>query len=168
MTTGADAFAPYRGFAQIAYVTSDFDRAIMQFGERYGVPNWMPMPDMEIQTAPGRTCRANIGLAYVGPVQLEVIQPLGGDDLVYRAPLPANGFAVRFHHIAQTLATEAELDAAEAQAQQAQMPIAIRGAFPGGLARYFYTDHRDTLGHYVEHIWYAPEALELFNHIPRN
>ncbi len=168
MSDTTSTFAPFQGFVQIAYVTTDLEHAMSQFGRDYGVPNWMPMPAMEVETAPGRAAILNIGLAYVGAMQLELIEPTGGDDSVYRAALPSDGSGVCLHHIAQLMDTDAELDAAEATARRLRVPIAMRGASAGGLVRYFYTDHRDTLGHYVEHIWYAPEMLEFLKQIPRN
>ena len=41
----------------------------------------------------------------------------------------------------------------------ARHPIAFQGAL-GELLRFFYTDERATLGHYVEHVWMSPELLQ--------
>lgn len=166
MTDPTAAFAPYHGFLQMAYVTADLDAAMQKFGQRYGVSNWLPMPGIEVETAPGKAATANIALAYVGSVQLELIEPVGGDDAIYREAVPSSG--TRFHHFAQQIATEVELDAAEAAARAQLVPIAMHGSSGGGLVRYFYTDHRDTLGHYVEHIWYAPEMVAFLDQVPRN
>ncbi len=161
-------FAPFRRFLQIAYVTTDLDEAMRCFGADYGVANWMPMPGMEVETAPGRSCHNNIALAYVGPMQLELIEPLSGDDAIYRAALPDDGSGVRFHHVAQLFGDADELESAEGDARRLGIPIAMAGSSAGGLVRYFYTDHRNTLGHYIEHIWYAPEMMAFLEQIPRN
>jgi hypothetical protein len=101
-------------------------------------------------------------------MQLELVEPLRGDDDVYRAGLPENGSGVRFHHVAQLMGDEDELNFAQAEARRLGIPIAMAGCSAGGLVRYFYTDHRSTLGHYIEHIWYAPEMLAFLEQIPRN
>ena len=104
-------FAPYKGFLQIAYVTTDFDRALSEFAAQYGVPTWLQLRNLEIETGKDRSCRAHVALAYVGATQLEVIQALGGDDTVYRHGLPEQGYAVRLNHLAQLIDTEAEFEA---------------------------------------------------------
>jgi hypothetical protein len=38
-------------------------------------------------------------------------------------------------------------------------PIAIGGSLPG-VVEFIYTDERDRLGHYLEHVWLSPETLE--------
>lgn len=161
-------FTPFRNFAQIAYVTTDYEQALGQFANHYGVSEWMHLPESEIEVGDGAVGRLKVGLAYVGDLQLELIEPCGGDDSVYRSSLPDNGFAVRFHHVAQLMESGAELDAALAAAEAQGVPIAIHGTIAGGMGRYFYTDHRSSLGHFIEHIWYAPEVRPIFEQIPRN
>ena len=152
-------FAPYKGFLQIAYVTTDFDRALSEFAAQYGVPTWLQLRNLEIETGKDRSCRTHVALTYVGATQLEVIQALGGDDTVYRHGLPEQGYAVRLNHLAQLIDTEAEFDAIHDDVVAQGIPVSIYGTGGGGTARYFYTDHRASLGHYVEHVWYSPEGL---------
>jgi hypothetical protein len=38
-------------------------------------------------------------------------------------------------------------------------PIVYQGSL-GELLRFFYTDERATLGHYVEHVWMSAELLQ--------
>jgi hypothetical protein len=162
-------FTPYQGFLQLAYVTTDFDRALAEFGERYGVPRWLELRDLEIETGENRSCRAHVALSFVGPTQLELIQPLQGDDTVYRYRLPDDGYALCINHIAQLIGTEAEYEALRAQTVALGVPIAMEGIGGGGSTRYFYTDFRDKLGHYLEHIWYSPEGLAfLRGNVPQN
>jgi hypothetical protein len=169
MSATAVTFAPFKGLVQLAYVTTDFDRAIAEFGERYGVPGWMQMRDLDIETGPGRGNRIHVGLAWVGPTQLEIIQLVSGDDSIYRWRLPETGYGLSFHHMAQLFDAEAELEALEEQVAKDRIPVAIRGSSAGGLVRYLYTDQRSSLGHFVEHIWYAPDVrAALWAQIPRN
>ncbi|MGF6931123.1 catechol 2,3-dioxygenase-like lactoylglutathione lyase family enzyme [Paraburkholderia sp. UCT70] len=159
--------SPFAGLLQIAYVTSDIDQAIAYFDREHNVPEWARLPAIEIESMPGRTCTLNIALAFVGATQLELIQPLSGDDHIYRDALPASEFAIRHHHIAQLIATEAEFNRQREELAAQGMPIVLDGQMPGA-ARYFYTDHRATLGHYLEHIWYTPAGLAGLEQLPRN
>jgi Glyoxalase/Bleomycin resistance protein/Dioxygenase superfamily len=165
--SAAPSFVPYHGFLQLAYVTTDFDRALAEFGQRFGVPEWLQMRDLEIQTGPERSCRAHVALSFVGSTQLELIQPLSGDVTVYRYRLPDQGYGLCLNHIAQLIETEPEFEALEASVVSKAIPIALRGSANSGQCRYFYTDQRATLGHYVEHVWYSPEGLAFMEQIPR-
>jgi hypothetical protein len=155
------------GFLQVAYVTTDVEQAIEHFRSRHGVAQWLRLCPIEIETAPSAKATLNIALAYVGPVQIELIQPLGGHDAVYRKVLPAEGFAIRQHHFAQLIDSEESYELQRRELSLQNVPIALEGQSPG-VARYFYSDHRDTLGHYIEHIWYSPSGLAGLAHIPRN
>ena len=161
-------FAPFRNVSQVAYVTTDYDRALAMFAERYDVSEWLHMPEGDFAISDEESARLRIALAYVGDLQLELIQPCGGSDTVYRSPLPDSGFAVRFHHIAQLMETESQLAAARSAAEAAGVPIAMHGTSGEGMVRYFYTDHREVLGHFIEHIWYAPDIRSFFDQVPRN
>jgi Glyoxalase/Bleomycin resistance protein/Dioxygenase superfamily len=160
-------FTPFRNLIQVAYVTNDFGRALTEFGARYAVPKFMELRDLPVETNPGEKAQLHIALAWAGDVQIEIIEPRGGADRIYRDALPQDGsYALRFHHIAQLLDTEAELDALEAQMKKQGVRIAVRGSAPGS-AVYFYSDHRDALGHYIEHIYYTPAGRGLFDMIPK-
>lgn len=159
-------FSPYKGFIQIAYVTNDFDRSLKYFAERHGIPKFMELRDLSIEIQPGKTALNNIGLAFVGDVQIEIINPLSGECAIYKDPLPEKEFAVRFHHVAQLIDTEEEYEAQREAQRKLGKKIAIDGASPGN-ARYFYTDYRDELGHYIEHIWYSEQGRAMFPMIPR-
>lgn len=157
----------FAGFLQIAYVTTDLTQALEIFRRDHGMAHWAELRDLPVETQPGRHSRLNIGLAFVGDVQIELIEPLGGDDAVYRAPLPASGFALKHHHFAQLFETEAEFEAQREAAKRRGEALALDGQSPGH-ARYFYTDHRATLGHYIEHIWYTPQGRAGMAQLPRN
>jgi hypothetical protein len=149
------ALSPFSGFYQLAYVTTDIDRALDVFATRYQVPKWVELRDMVIEIQPGRTGRIHAALAFVGPTQLELIQPLDGLVGIYQEPLPTQGFGLRFHHVAQLIQSEAEFDRQRERLHAEGIPLPIDGQAPGGV-RYFYTDHRATLGHYIEHLYFSP------------
>src|SRR2546430_608508 len=97
-------------FLQLAYVTTDFDRALDEFRRSHGVARFLEMRGVPSPTTPGCFAELNVGLAWVGDMQIEVIAPLSGDDGVYRGALPTQGFAIRFHHVGQTVDTPEELN----------------------------------------------------------
>jgi hypothetical protein len=106
-------------------------------------------------------------LAYVGATELEVIQPLGDDVQIYRDFLPADGFAIRFHHISRFLETRQDYDQQFAIFQKMGKRLPIIGDF-AGRASYFYADFRAELGHYIECITFTEEGREWVATIPRN
>jgi hypothetical protein len=167
MDTMTPTLSTLAGFVQVAYVTTDLEAAIELFRSRHNVVHWARLCPIEIETAKGRTARLNIGLTYVGAVQIELIQPLDGQDAVYREPLPKHGFAMRHHHLAQLIDTEEAYERQRREIAAQGVRIAVEGESPG-TARYFYSDHRDTLGHYIEHIYYTPAGLAGLAQLPRN
>ena len=56
------------------------------------------------------------------------------------------------------MATESAKAEIRAAIDTASHPIVYQGAL-GEMLRYFYTDERPTLGHYVEHVWMSPDLL---------
>lgn len=157
---------PLTGFSQMAYVTNDFDHALQIFSERYGMTRFTEIRDREVQMTRAENAVLDIALAYAGPVQIELIRPTGGFDAIYRDALPKDGFALRFHHVAQTVDSEAELDRQIEAQRQLGVPIVIDGANPGTI-RYFYSDQRATLGHYIEHCYYTPAGHAFLATLPR-
>jgi len=158
---------PVPGFHQVAYVTNDFDRALAVFAQVHRAKKFMELRDMRYPTGPGREAHCNIGLAYVGATELEVIQPLGDDVQIYRDFLPADGFAIRFHHLSRFLETRRDYDEQLALFEKMGKRIPIIGDF-SGRASYFYADFRAELGHYIECITFTEEGREWVATIPRN
>lgn len=160
-------YSPFSNFCQNAYVTTDFDQALAHFRERYGIPRFFELRDGEMETAPGRYAGVHVGFAWVGRLQIELIQPLGGFDAIYREGLPEDGaFAMRFHHTCQLVESEAEYETLLLDIEQRGLAIAAQGQH-GGHVRYLYIDARAELGHYLEHTYYTPAGLALFEQVPR-
>ncbi|MEE2692739.1 MAG: VOC family protein [Pseudomonadota bacterium] len=78
---------------QISFVTSDLQRAMAHFAGKLGVGPWFFEPKITFKrnVYRGRDTNAEIaaGLAYSGPIQFEVIQPLDDEPSVYREYLNA-------------------------------------------------------------------------------
>ena len=102
-----------------------------------------------------------IGLARVGGVEIELIEPQGSATNLFSEVLPRGSaeLAIRFHHVAIRIDGSLEnWQRHRAAIDTVRHPIAYQGAL-GDMLRYFYTDERPTLGHYVEHVWMSPDLL---------
>jgi hypothetical protein len=158
--------SPFARVAQLAYVTNDFDWGLQALRERYGIREMLQLRDQAVEVQPQRHATLHIGLALAGEMQVELIEPRGGEDRVYRAEMPLGAPALHFHHIAELFETEEMLLAAEADYSRKGVAIAIRGSVPG-MMRYFYTDHRAALGHFIEHAYYTIEGRQFLATLPR-
>jgi hypothetical protein len=151
---------PNARHSQIAYVTNDLDAAAALFEREYGAPGFYKFDNMQV-AQPGDP-QLRIGLARVGGVEIELIEPLGSTASIFSRHLPEDRteLAIRFHHVA--IRIEGSLEDWErhrAAIDTRRHPIAYQGAL-GDLLRFLYTDERTALGHYVEHVWMSPELLE--------
>jgi hypothetical protein len=142
-------------YYQFAYVTTDWRRAMRELSAQHDIGGWMEMPDAEFDTGPDRTAVCHFALAYKSDLQFEIIQPLSGDDSVYRTGLPASGYAKRFHHLGRHFSDRAAFDLhlAEARANWA-MPIASDTM--GGTYAYF--DAREDTGHFLEYFVFPADS----------
>ncbi|MDB5702748.1 MAG: hypothetical protein JWL66_2947 [Sphingomonadales bacterium] len=151
---------PNAQHSQIAYVTNDIDAAVRLFSEQYDTPGFFVFsniqPGMEQQGSP----QLRIGLARVGGVEIELIEPLNNTAPMFRDFLPqTDELVVRFHHVAIRIdGSLADWNAHVASIDVDAHPIVYSGQMGDDL-RFFYTDERATLGHYVEHVWMSASML---------
>lgn len=151
---------------QFAYVTTDIDRALTAFAA-IGAARFTAAAESEIPVGDERTARFKVALAYVGDIQLEVIEPIDGADEVYRSLFSDDGYQLRFHHVAYWPDTQEQFHALKASAHHAGFDPVLEGSGPFGS--YFYIDARETLGHFVEYFAYAPGAIDSLREvIPAN
>ena len=155
----------FKNVFQIAYVTTDLERAIAVFRDQQGVAEIAVFEDFTLDVAGGRDAVINVGLAYVGDVQLEIIEPVTGDVDLYRTWLP-DEFAVRHHHFCHRLDSVAELEAVQGRYEQSGVTIPLAASL--GETRLFYADTTSLLDHYQEYAWIAPESEEFMASLPRN
>jgi len=159
----------FKSFLQVAYTTTDIDRAMSEFGNREGVHDYLQMRDTRLEVGSNRYAVVHFALAWVGAIQIELIQPLSGECDTYRWELPSTGYASRLHHLAHLIEHPWQFDSLVTEIESRHMEVALQGSAFEGNIRYIYTDHRSTLGHFVEHIWYSPAIkAELFAKIPKN
>lgn len=144
--------------SQVAYVTTDLDRALAVFRDDYGVPAFHVFANDAPGLVQSDGARLRIALALVGGVEIELIEPQGDSAPLFSEALPADGsFAIRFHHVAIRIeGSLADFEAHMASIDPARHPVVWQGAM-GAVMRYAYTDERPALGHFVEHVWMDPE-----------
>jgi len=146
----------FPGFIQIGYVTKDLDAGVRQLGATHGmerfrskrdVPSMPGMPKMLMHQAH----------AFIGAVQIEIIQPAGGDDGLYRDFCAADSSAIRHHHFGMWVDDAAEYSGLRASLEEQNIPIVFEVAIPdiGGA---IYADTRPKLGHYLEYVHFTPVA----------
>lgn len=142
---------------QIAYVTNDLDRALRQFSESMGLERYYLIDTQQEPSHPGQPA-LKIALVRSAGTEFEIIQPLGYNDAVWSSALPADGsFTLKFHHLGVTVdGPVEEFERYRATWDAQHHPIVVDG-WAGDMARWFYTDERATLGHYLEHCWFSDE-----------
>ena len=148
-------------YVQLGLVTNDFERAMALVGETHGIGSFKQMRDLTIGARGDSTVTAHFALAFKDATQFEIIQPIAGDCAFYAECLPADGFALRLHHLGQYCPTPAEYEAARTAA--GRWPVVIDHAiFDGG---YCYVDARGETGLYRE--FYCFPAATHFDGVPR-
>ncbi|ODU04529.1 MAG: hypothetical protein ABS81_09680 [Pseudonocardia sp. SCN 72-86] len=151
---------------QMAYVTSDFDRALAVFAEDYGMTEFGRMSDLTLTDESGDTMSIEVGLAWAGDVQIELIEPRGGRDDLYRDALTGGSSDIVFHHIGILLPTREAVEEQRAESIRRGRPIVLSGNVEGASA-FVYADARATLGHHLEYLWFTPERLAFHRSMPR-
>ena len=148
------------GLFQIGYVTRDLDAGVRQLATVHGierfrikrdVPSMPGMPKMLMHQAH----------AFIGAVQIELIQPAGGDDALYRDFCAADTSAIRHHHFGMWVDDAAEYRGLRAALEEQNIPIVFEASIPN-IGGAIYADTRATLGHYLEYVHLKPEAKRVY------
>ena len=106
-----------------------------------------------------------MALAWAGDTMVELIEPRGGDDGVFRDGLPDADGTARFHHLCYRMASLDDLATMRGRLETAGVAILFPSDTPG-RSRFFYADLRPTLGHLVEYLYVAPERLPFHAGLP--
>lgn len=161
-------FFPGPAVQQIGYVTTDLNEAVKRYRENYGIRNFLVIPNNETTIAPGVTANIEVALAFVKGTMIELIQPNGGADAIYRDALPKSGYATRHHHFGYAMFTEDEWVAKQREVEARGIPIVLNGEAPG-VMRYQYIDVRADIGHYLEYLYYLGEGgQQMLAAVPHN
>jgi hypothetical protein len=160
----------FPGYSQIAYVTSDLDRALLAFRDLQGLANTAAFRSYRFQTGPGREACIDFALGYLGDIQLEIIQPLDGDVGIYEEALADSDFSIRFHHVCKVFDTEDQFDRAMAklEAEGTDFPIVVQQSASPDTSKVRYADHRSMLGHYIEYAFFDEQTRAWMASMPRN
>lgn len=151
---------------QTAYVTTDADRALRIFKDRYGIGQFLRSGKRTLTLANGHRMTMEICLGWVGNTQIEVIQPIADQVEVYSDWLPKQGFGLRFHHVAIRLFSQAEWD--QMRAECAEHGHRIIFELEASNTRALYIDTAAELGHYVEYLYYIDIPNTTLPRIPQN
>lgn len=156
-------------FFQIAYVVSDLEQAMRAFRALQGIERFQTNRDVKISTRAG-PANLHFALAFVGAQQIELIEPAGGADGVYRDALPREGFAMRLHHLGHLTRSDDEWRHIQAAVAASGRETAVAGTFEHegvALMHYLYVDTRAELGHYLEYMCQTEAGRDLFAAVPR-
>ena len=145
------------GFFQNGYVVADIDDAMARLQHTHGAIEFRCFePEIEAQTPEGfGLVHVKVALAWIGTMQIELIQPISGYVRHYAAILDG-GDAIRHHHIG--LRVE-DWDATLEEIQASTLPIVYEGHF--GDVKFIYVDATATVGHQVEFLSATPEGWEM-------
>ncbi|NMM83080.1 lactoylglutathione lyase [Rhodococcus sp. SRB_17] len=144
---------------QICWVVEDIAAAEREFTEKWGVRRWLRLPDIafgpETTTYRGKPAEytIHVSLGYVGTQQIELIQPVSGQNL-YTEFLEKRGVGV--HHVAWV---PDDYEETLAEAGRRGMPILQQGC--AGM-EFAYLDG-GALGGYVELMKLTPEIRLMFD-----
>lgn len=166
MTRPAPLIAHHSGLLrkdqfQVAYVTNDIDRACKILGERYGIAKYDYIRGDMPQGG-----KIAVALAWAGGTNYEIIEAYGDEAAFYNERLPAEGFAIRFHHLGFLVHDRSAWHALEREFEEGGWPIVSRQE-GNGLMDAYYVEAPE-LGHYLEYIYPLPVGLEFLKNVPQN
>jgi hypothetical protein len=138
---------------QNAYVTRDIDKWVSIFEKRARVDRVLRYEGtMPVTTPDGPATQTNkLAFIWVGDLQYELIQPVGGAVDLYEAGLP-DGDGLAFHHVCMRVADWEEF---RPRVRRQPFPVVLEGERDG--LRFLYLDAREFLGHYLEYTWMTDE-----------
>jgi hypothetical protein len=169
LPSGGDGYLSKMHF-QVAYVTSDLERAKAVFSERFGITGYTELGGEDdvagayVDTTDGDYLK--VALAWAGGTMYELIEARGPSWTFYHSRLPAEDFAIRHHHLGYLLQTEEEWQALTAQIEHEGREVLLQARMPNFMSA-IYIDAPE-LGHYLEYILPDPEGVEFFSNVPKS
>lgn len=148
---------------QTAWVIEDIAASEEFFVSNFGVKKWVRLNDIHF---PPETCTyrgepadfvIHVSMAYLGDMQLELIQPVSGDS-IYAEYLSKHGGGL--HHVCMI---PDDFDAAIAAAEQ--IGIAQRGSMADGAMHFAYVDGAHVGVPYIELAKLEPMMVDFFESI---
>lgn len=151
---------PFAGLPlyQVAYVTSHLEKGIKHLKLMREIQT-KDLGPTTIPVDPGGSVTIRMAMGFVGPVIFEVIEPVGGNDDIYRNWLSGtHSHELVFHHIAYRAHTLDELEEVRSRCVENGLPVVMTGGIEN-RGRFFYADATAMLGHYIEYVYVTPERL---------
>jgi hypothetical protein len=146
---------------QVAYTTTDLDRACELFRRQYGIGDY----DYIGGDLPGGGT-VRVALAWAGETNYEIIEAHGPAGAFYTHRLPAEGFAIQFHHLGFLIHDREAWRALEQEFVERGTPIVFQ-TLGSGFMDAFYIE-APGLGHYLEYIYPEPAGVEFLAKMPGN
>jgi len=155
----------FKGHFQVAYVAADAKQATERLGTHFGIANWS---FLDMKAAHGaESAVTRIGMAWVGDMMIEVIEPDPVYESIYQGWLKGGSSPLRFHHLGYFVDSKEALAAIRQQLIDQGHPIVMEGSF-GDLLDFAYADTTAELGHYCEFIRPSAEGRAFFDQVPVN
>lgn len=145
---------------QMAYVTSDADRACHLFGRQLGVRSFARL---EGPTPEGGRIRAEF--AWVGTLMYEIIEASGPGTEIFTGRMPAgDGFRLFHHHLGFLVPDPSQFADVLSNARAHGWDVPHVGE--NSLTKVGFVDV-PALPHYLEYLCPTPAGVDFFNSIPR-
>jgi len=141
-----------KGIAQVAILVPNLEEAVEQYWKLFGIGDWhfytYGKPLVKKMSYHGRPTeyRMRVALSYLGPMRIELIEPVEGDT-VYADFIAEHGYGV--HHFG-VLVDDMAKAIAQAEAAGLQMTMDGSGFGLHGDGHYAYLDTERTLGVAIE------------------
>ena len=146
---------------QVAWNTTDIERAKAIFAERHGVKEWRVLKG---PTAQGGQVHMEIG--WAGGIMYELLWGEGPGSDVFRAGLPDQGFAMRPHHLGYYVPTPEAWEAVHRDVEVAGLKVLHATNVPGFLQAIIVEE--PDLGLFLEYIFPEEGGIQFFETSPSN
>lgn len=146
---------------QVAWNTTDMERAKQIFAERHGVREWRVLAG---PTAQGGKVHMEIG--WAGGTMYELLWGEGPGAEVFRAGLPAEGFALRPHHLGYYVPTPEAWAAVQQDVARLGLKVLHATNVPDFLQAIIVEE--PDLGLYLEYIFPQEGGIQFFESSPNN
>ncbi|MCV7027963.1 VOC family protein [Mycobacterium sherrisii] len=158
---------PVQSPIQIAWVTADLAATEKALTGLLGVRKWVRIPDVhfapDVCSYRGKPADfvAHISLSYLGDMQLELIEPVRGEN-VYSDFLRESGPGL--HHICVEADTPEHFAAALAEAATRGAAVVQQGVMPGGI-QFAYVSAPQGGVPYLEIAYISPDMKAFYAYI---
>lgn len=134
-------------FYQFGYVTNDIEKAKSEIEITHGLKPMVVIENIAVPFVEAGEIRMHIAFGWKAGAQFELIEPVGGNDALYRNLLRDPEYSLVLHHVGRNFSNARDLEAALDQASK-RWDLVLHGQMTGGCYNYF--DSRGDRGYYFE------------------